>query len=431
MNILVTGATGFIASQIVTDLISQGHNLTCCVRDVAAATKQFPSANIIAVNFVTDTDESVWLQRLKDIEVVINCVGILYHPNKKVTWAIHSDAPCALFKASVTAGVKKIIQISALGVDKATVEYGKSKKSADDCLQSLPIISIILRPSMVYGAGSYGGGSLFRGLAGLPYVIPVPGGGKQQMQPIHVQDLSKAVTQLIASQQQSILLTAVGPKPISLRDMLITLRDWLTFATAFVISIPLFLFRIGSWFGNFIPFSVMNNESYAMLQQQNVASNADAQTFFTTVGFTPRDFTHGVYSEPSRVQDRWHARLYFLRPALRVIIALVWIFTGICSIWLYPRTASYELLTTIGVQSAWQPAVLFGGAILDMILGFAMLINVQIRKVAVLQIALMIIYMIIITFKFPQLWLDPFGPITKNIPLIASILVVLALESDR
>jgi nucleoside-diphosphate-sugar epimerase len=214
MHILVTGASGFIASQIVTDLLHKGHTVTCCVRNTAYTQRLFPQSKVIACNFITDTHADIWEQRLRGIDIVINCVGILYHPNKKIIWAIHRDTPIALFDACVKAGIKKIIQISALGIEANAFAYAASKKAADDYLLTLPLSSIILRPSVVYGKGSYGGTSLFRGLAGLPYIIPMPGNGKQELQPIHIADLSRAVSYLIVQPSQSNrVLVAAGTKP--------------------------------------------------------------------------------------------------------------------------------------------------------------------------------------------------------------------------
>ena len=100
-------------------------------------------------------------------------------------WNIHYEAPKAIFEACVEQGIKKIIQISALGIDKVDVPYAKSKLAIDNYLQTLDIDSTIVRPGLVYGKGAYGGSSLFRGLAGLPFILPMPGRAEQLQQPIH------------------------------------------------------------------------------------------------------------------------------------------------------------------------------------------------------------------------------------------------------
>lgn len=432
MNVLVTGASGFIASQIVTDLIIAGHAVTCCVRNTSYTKNLFPNTTIFSCDFINDTSVDAWIERLKNIDVVINCVGVLYHPSKKIIWAIHYDTPKALFDACVKIGIKKIIQISALGVEKSDVEYAKSKKAADDYLLTLPIKSIILRPSLVYGRGSYGGTSLFRGLSGLPWIIPVPGKGKQAFQPIHLQDLSKSIVHLIeTSLNQSVVLSAVGPKRITLNEVLLKLRSWLGFATAKLFFIPLWLIRSGSLLGDLIPYSAMNTTSYKMLIQNNITSDEEAKKFHDQIGFIPRDFTSGIDSQPSTVQDHWHARLYFLKPILQISIAFIWLFTAACSLFFYPKTNSYHLLTQIGVNHFWQPILLYGSSLLDAVLGITMLCSYQLKKICILQIIVIVVYSTIITWKLPHLWLEPFAPIAKNIPLIFAILVILALESDR
>lgn len=431
MNILVTGASGFIASHIVTDLAAKGYTVIGCVRNVAYAKNILPQAKIIRCDFINDTKINDWIPRLKNIDLVINCVGILYHPNKKIIWAVHHDTPHALFDACVQSHVKRIIQISALGIDHSDTDYAKSKKAADDYLLTLPINATVLRPSLVYSHGSYGGTSLFRGLSALPYVMPMPGKGTQEFQPIHLQDLSKAILQLVQTPpKQSCILHAVSSQRICLREILTQLRRWLGFSSAMVFFIPLWLIRIASLFGDLIPYSAMNSSSYKMMMQNNVTGENEAKKFHTQIGFTPRDFVTGLYSSPSSVQDRWHARLYFCKPLLQLSISFVWILSGICSLF-YATTHSYELLTKIGLPNVWQPIFLYSASLIDILLGFAMLIGYQLRKMGLLQIVFILIYTIIISWQLPYLWLEPFAPIAKNIPLLAAIGVFLALESAR
>lgn len=77
--------------------------------------------------------------------------------------------------------VQRIIHISALGIDdEKNTAYALTKKAAEAYLQKLENIDwVILQPSLVYASGCYGGTSLFRALATLPYFIPLIGDGLQ------------------------------------------------------------------------------------------------------------------------------------------------------------------------------------------------------------------------------------------------------------
>lgn len=432
MNILVTGASGFIASQIVTDLLIAGHQVTCCVRHRAYAQALFPKATVIGCDFLKDTRPEQWLTRLKNTDVVINCAGILYHPDKKKIWSIHYDTPRALFDACVTAGVKKIIQISALGIDKTSVDYAQSKKAADEYLLTLPVSSVILRPSFVYGRGSYGGSSLFRGLAGLPWITPTPGTGRQQFQPIHSQDLSRAVLKFIdtSATQPSQIFNAVGPKRITLHTMLQDIRGWLGFTKARFITIPLWLISWVAKLGDLIPYSSLNSTSYKMLMQNNITGEEETAKFHKAIGFEPRNFPDGLFSQPSTVQDRWHARLFFLRPLLQYSIAFVWLWTAICSLF-FSKTHSLDLLATVGIPSGWQSGLFYAACAVDALLGIALFIGYKLKVIGWLQIFILLTYTAIITVKLPALWMDPLGSIAKNIPLLIATLTFLAMESDR
>lgn len=438
MNILITGATGFIASHITSHLIQNGYQVTCCVQNTELASNLFPQAKIIACDFNRDTQIETWLSRVQDIDVVINCVGILQHPDINKIWNIHFHTPKALFDACVQTNVSNVIQLSALGIETSSVEFAKSKLAADNYLSSLKMKSFIIRPSLVYASGSYGGTSLFRGLAALPF-IPVPDQGMQTFQPVHVNDLSKAILNLVevqapkldVSSYQAQTLHFASEQKVTLRDILIHLRAWLGFHPTKMISISDKLMQMITKTCDYLPNTTINRTSYQMLMQDNATSKAEIEKTAKFTGVTPRDFLTGLYNAPSSVQDRWHAKLYFLKPLLQFSIAFVWLFTAICSTFLYPETKSLALLEQIGVNTFWQPILLYGASGVDALLGFAVLFKYRVKLFGILQIFVILLYTSIITWKLPSLWLEPFAPIVKNIPFLVAILIYIAINEER
>jgi len=133
---------------------------------------------------------------------------------------------------------------------------------------------------------------------------------------------------------------------------------------------------------------------------------------------------------PAQQADRWHARLYFLSPLLRLSIGLLWLFTGITSAFFYPAEHSYALLAQVGITGLLAPVALYGAAMLDVALGIATLARYRIQLIGLVQICLILVYSILISVGPSELWLHPFGPVTKNIPLIVATLIMMAMEEN-
>jgi hypothetical protein len=64
-------------------------------------------------------------------------------------------------------------------------------------------------------------------------------------------------------------------------------------------------------------------------------------------------------------------------------------------------------------------------------LGFATLLAYRISLVGMIQMSVIVLYTVIITFSQFEQWLHPFGPVSKNIPLIVATLIMIVLESKR
>jgi nucleoside-diphosphate-sugar epimerase len=428
MRILITGANGFIAREIIARLTTSGHEMVACVHNKLL--ENIPHVRLFKADFTKATTPEYWLPHLKDIDAVINCVGVFQTTQEKTMWNIHYEAPKALFEACAKQKIKKIIQLSALGVDKVDVPYAKSKLAIDQYLQTLDIDSTVIRPGLVYGKGSYGGSSLFRGLAGLPFILPLPGRGEQLQQPIHTDDLTLIVEKSLTFPGKQ-MLCAVGEEKISVKNLLIKLRNWLGFKKAWTLIVPDIFIKLGAKLGNYIPNSPMSETGIKMMAVDNTANESELKNLENIIQIKPRGFTQGLNGMISSVQDRWHARLYFLRPLLRLSIAFIWIFSGIVSLLPVSSSISFDLMTQTKIPLTFQPLVLYSASALDILLGIATLFNYRLLLVGSFQCLIILLYTAIISYFIPIYWLHPFTPIAKNIPLLIAILIMMALESER
>jgi uncharacterized protein YbjT (DUF2867 family) len=426
MNILVTGAGGFIGSHVVRAAAARGHRVYACVRSRREV--EWPAGvTPLHCDYRADQSPEAWLPRLAGIDVVVNAVGIIRERGDQTFEALHARAPMALFRACARAGVRRVVQISALGADAgAQSRYHLSKREADDLLATLPLEWVILRPSLVYGPGG-GSDTLFHALAALP-VVPLVGDGRQLIRPVHIEDLTRAIVASIEEQAPAgRRVDAVGGEEVEFGAYLRRLRRWLGYGALRALHVPGRLALHAARTLGFLGEAPVDGETVAMLQRGNTAP---VEPFTRVFGFRPSGVSDWLARRPARTADRRQARLFFLHPLLRFSIGFVWVWAGVTSAWLYPRAASDALLAAVGITGGAAALALYGAAALDLALGLALWIGRRVRDAARLQLAVMLAYTTIITVWLPGLWLHPFGPVAKNVPLLAATLVLLAME-DR
>lgn len=428
MRILLTGATGFIGSHVLDALLRRGHRVVIVSRRDGAQGR--PGLQHLIKDFSQALSATDWEGAVQDIDVVINAVGILRERGHQRFETLHHRAPAALFQAAAAAGVKRIVQISALGADDdATTAYHLSKKAADDVLMSLPVDGIVVQPSMVFGPGGVST-NMFTTQASQP-VLPLPGQGRQAVQPVHVDDLVDVVVALatraeLAREYAGRRVAVVGPEPMSLREFYGRLRRALGIASpARYVNMPMPIMHLLAWAGKWIPSSPLDPDTLSMLERGSTAPASDTRAI---LGRPPR----GVESflTPAAAADMALAgRLRWLAPLLRVSVAAVWLIAGIVLVGWYPVENSLAMLNAVGVPPAMAPLALYGAAALDIVLGLWILLPWRGRWLWVAQAVVVLVYTLILTIRLPEFWLHPFGPLAKNLPLLA--VIWLLYEIDR
>lgn len=427
MVVLLTGASGFIGSHLARALAAAGHTLVLAVHHRAAP---MPGARMVAVDFTRDVEPDAWRARLAGVDVVINAVGIIRERREQTFARLHRDTPRALFDACLAAQVRQVIQVSALGADAgARSRYHLTKRAADEHLAQLPLASAIVQPSLVYGRGG-DSARLFDLLASLP-LIPVPGDGRMRVQPIHIDDLVAAIAALVGRDiPAGMRIPLVGPRPLTLVAFLLRLRVALGFRRGHVLGVPLMLVNAVAALGTRLPGMLLDRETLAMLLRGSVATPAHTHSL---LGRMPRDVDDFV--DPADAPAlRTRALVAWQLPLLTLAIALTWLWTGIVSLGVYPLADSYALLARLAISGMPATILLYGAALVDLALGIGVLALRTARWRRWLwraQIGLIVGYMALISIGLPEYWLHPFGPIVKNLPLLAATLLASSLEEAR
>jgi uncharacterized protein YbjT (DUF2867 family) len=423
MNILLTGYSGFLGSRILMALLSAGHRVICAGRREPPAGLD-GGAEFVQKDFLHDTDASAWVPHLVGVDVAINAAGVLATNSHADLANVHTHGPIALFDACVAAGVRRVIQVSALGADTgAATLFHTSKRAADEHLRRQPIEHVIVQPSLVYGRAGRSS-ALFAALASAP-LIPLPGDGTQRVQPIHVDDLVAGVVAALADRDAcGATIPFVGPEPLTLRAFLSELRAALGLGRARFVRVPLPLVQLVARVGTLTGRGLLNRDTLAMLVRGNVADPEPLRRLLQRHTRRVRSFVdasaHGL--------DRREAQLGWLIPTLRWSMAAMWLVSGIVSL-VYPVDSSLRLLATTGITTEWLAfAALYGAALLDISFGIAILAVRRRRVLWAAQILVVLAYTAIITARLPELWLEPFGPILKNLPILAALWLLYETE---
>ena len=110
--------------------------------------------------------------------------------------------------------------------------------------------------------------------------------------------------------------------------------------------------------------------------------------------------------------------------AAKYSLAFLWIFTGLTSVYFSPEVG-YEILANANVTGALADVAIYAGGILDIVLGLWLITSFKTKLCCITQISVITVYTILLTFIDASFWLHPFGPITKNIPIVVLIFFLL------
>jgi hypothetical protein len=156
----------------------------------------------------------------------------------------------------------------------------------------------------------------------------------------------------------------------------------------------------------------------------------DPAPWSQATGIKPRSLDEILSDRPAGVQDRWFARLYFIKPLAIAGLALFWLITGLIAIG-PGRAAAEAHLAATAFPAAFVAGAVYWGGWFDVVLGLLLPVRRFTRGVLIVMLLATPVYLLLGTILAPQLWLDPLGPLVKIIPMLVATLFTLAILDDR
>lgn len=300
MRVLVTGGTGFVGRQILRELRVAGHGTFVLARNPDAAAARGIARELSATIRAGDVlNPGSLANACGDIDAMIHLVGIISEVGEKTFENVHTRGTQHIVAAAKSAGIKRFIQMSALGTRaNAVARYHQSKWAAEEIVRSSRLDWTIFRPSIIYGAGD-GFVNLFARLSRFSPVVPLIGGGRMKFQPIAVESVAEAFVKSL-NEPRAIGQTfdLCGPEVLTLVEIVdailaVTRRRRMKLTLPFGLArvqAALLEFVCGKLLGQAPP---LNRDQLLMLQEDNVGESAWAVELF---GLRQVRFSDGIAS---------------------------------------------------------------------------------------------------------------------------------------
>lgn len=431
MAVLVLGGYGLIGSAVVDRLQDENISAIGLGRRIGDARRRRPNVEWREADLARLRAPEDWLPLLSGVDTVVNAAGVLQQGLSDDVPAVQLRAMVALYQAAPRAGVRRFVQISAVGASPdAATPFLRTKAQADASLRRSGLDHVIIRPGLVISPVAYGGTALLRGLAAFPAVTPLVS-PESPVQTVCVGDVAEAVIRAITGQiPAGAEFDLVERQSRSLADTVALFREWLGAAPARQLGLPDWFGRIVSvgadalgWLGWRSP---LRSTALATMRA-GVTGDADAGV--AQLGREPRTLPQMLTRLPSTPQERWFARMWLARAMIIATLSAFWTASGVIGLARLP--AAVDVLTARGSPADFAMAAALFGGVIDVALGLLILFRPLTSAALKGIIAVCLAYAAGAALLAPDLWLDPLGPMVKVAPALMLAVVGLAVVEER
>jgi uncharacterized protein YbjT (DUF2867 family) len=435
-KILVLGASGLLGRFITDDLRLRGFQAVGVARRFELSQKTGASDLELPIMSM-DAASLARLIREREIDVVVNCLGVLQDGPGSDTRAVHRDFVERLLTAIGDSGrAVRLAHISIPGTaNEDRTAFSTTKREAERLIAGSGIAYAILRPGFVVAPSAYGGSAMLRALAAFPLQLPGDESATP-FQPVAVEDIATTIAWLAARDigdpaANAVTWDLMQPQPITLGNVIDQFR-W-SFGTSGMqrITLPGFLLNLGAKAGDLANklgwMPPMRSTAIAELRR---GVTGDPANWMATTGIVPKTLAQTVGRHAATIQDKWFARLFLVKSLVIACLAVFWILSGFISL-VISFSAAADILRTHGFPPWLVAPMTAVTSMMDMSIGVLIAFRRTAAAGLIAGIVVSLGYMAGAAILTPDLWIDPLGALVKTGPAIVLMLVALLTLDNR
>lgn len=199
--VTVFGGSGFVGSQVVRALAKSGYRVRVAVRqpNLAYRMRMLGDVGQIEVIQANVRNAPSVARALEGAEAAVNLVGVLWESGRQQFQSLHAMGAKTVAEQAAAAGVKRLVQVSAIGADAdSDAKYARTKAEGEAAVRAAFPTATIVRPSIVFGQDDKFFNKFGQMAASAP-ALPLVGGGATKFQPVFVGDVAAAIAKIIAT----------------------------------------------------------------------------------------------------------------------------------------------------------------------------------------------------------------------------------------
>jgi uncharacterized protein YbjT (DUF2867 family) len=435
-KILLFGASGLIGRFVTDDLRARGLRVTGFSRRFASSQR----VSALDLEMPVLSMDSAALARLiqdHEIDVVVNCLGVLQDGPGSDVGAVHRDFVAQLLQAIGDSGrAIHLVQISIPGAaDGDHTAFSTTKRDAERLIAASGVAYAILRPGFVIAPSAYGGSAMLRALAAFPIDLP-EAESKTPFQPVDVADIAATIAWLAAHDPADKTVDAVvwdlmAPQPVTLGGVIEQFRAHFGTANFPRIVLPVFLLDLGAKLGDLVSWlGWMPPMRTTAITELRRGVAGDPHPWMAATGIVPKALSQMVGQRSATIQDKWFARLFLIKALAIASLVVFWIASGFIAL-----VISYDAAAAILTSHRFPPSLVAPFTVVTSLMDMTIGVLIAFRRTCaaglIVGIAASLGYMLGTAILTPNLWIEPLGALVKTGPAIVLMLVALLTLDNR